>query len=187
MSNGSRRHFTPQQKAEVVRRHLTGKEAVSELASEFQVQPSQIHGWVKLLLDQAEAAFQRQPGNRRGDEAKDRRIAQLERHECLVECRRVGGEGECGSEDRSEPCRVDGRPGLNRGGRFRPHPHCLPAAGRKSSDRVQRIGRQRASSGTRFMGLADQGHPCDAKALQRFEREIARVLAAAIRDAGPVR
>jgi transposase len=78
MSNGSRRHFTPQQKAEIVRRHVVGKEAVSELASEFQVQPSQIHGWIKLLFDQAEAAFQRQPGNRRGDEAKERRIAQLE-------------------------------------------------------------------------------------------------------------
>ncbi len=78
MSEGSRRHFTPQQKAEVVRRHLVGKEAVSDLANEFQIQPSQIHGWVKLVLDQAEAAFLRQPGNRRGDEVKDRRIAQLE-------------------------------------------------------------------------------------------------------------
>jgi len=53
MSNGSRRHFTPQQKAEIVRRHLSGKKAVSDLASEFQIQPSQIHGWVKLVLDQA--------------------------------------------------------------------------------------------------------------------------------------
>jgi len=78
MSEGNRRHFTPQQKAEVVRRHLVSKEAVSDLASEFQIQPSQIHWWVKLVLDQAEAAFQRQPGHRRGDEAKDRRIAQLE-------------------------------------------------------------------------------------------------------------
>jgi transposase-like protein len=78
MRNGTRRHFTPQQKAEIVRRHLVGKEAVSELASEFQVQPSQIHGWVKLVLDQAAAAFQRQPGHRRSDEAKERRIAQLE-------------------------------------------------------------------------------------------------------------
>lgn len=78
MSSGSRRHFTPQQKVEVVRRHLVGKEAVSDLASEFQIQPSQIHGWIKLVLDQAEAAFQRQPGNRRGEEVKDRRIAQLQ-------------------------------------------------------------------------------------------------------------
>jgi transposase-like protein len=78
MGNGTRRHFTPQQKAEIVRRHLVGKEAVSDLANEFQVQPSQIHGWVKLILDQAEAAFQRQPGKRRADEVKERRIAHLE-------------------------------------------------------------------------------------------------------------
>jgi len=57
---------------------VAGKEAICELASEFEVQPSQIHGWVELVLDQAEAAFQRQPGNRRGDEAKDRRIVQLQ-------------------------------------------------------------------------------------------------------------
>jgi transposase-like protein len=78
MSDGSRRHFTAQQKAEIVRRHLAGKEVVSELASEFEVQPSQIHAWVKLVLDQAETAFQRQAGTRRAEEAKQQRIAQLE-------------------------------------------------------------------------------------------------------------
>jgi len=78
MSTVTRRSFTPPQKAEIVRRHLAGKEAVSNLATEFQIQPSQIHTWVKLVLDQAEAAFQRQGGNRRADDGKDRRIAQLE-------------------------------------------------------------------------------------------------------------
>jgi len=78
MNDLSRRHFTPQQKAQIVRRHLLGKVAVSDLAGEFQVQPSQIHGWVKLVLDQAEAAFHRQPGKRRDEGAKDRRMAQLE-------------------------------------------------------------------------------------------------------------
>jgi transposase len=78
MSEGTRRHFTAQQKAEIVRRHLAGKEVVSELASEFEVQPSQIHAWVKLVLDQAETAFQRQAGNRRAEEAKEHRIARLE-------------------------------------------------------------------------------------------------------------
>jgi transposase-like protein len=78
MSIGTRRTFSAQQKAEIVRRHLAGKEAVSDLATEFQIQPSQIHGWVKLVLDQAEGAFQRQPGNRRAEDGKDRRISQLE-------------------------------------------------------------------------------------------------------------
>ncbi len=78
MSSVNRRSFSPQQKAEIVRRHLAGKEAVSNLATEFQVQPSQIHAWVKLVLDQAEAAFRGQGGNRRADDGKDRRISQLE-------------------------------------------------------------------------------------------------------------
>ena len=56
MSTVTRRSFTPQKKAEIVRRHLAGKEAVSNLATEFQIQPSQIHAWVKVVLDQAEAA-----------------------------------------------------------------------------------------------------------------------------------
>lgn len=41
-----RRHFTAEQKAEVVRRHLSGKETVSDLADALGVQPSQIHQWV---------------------------------------------------------------------------------------------------------------------------------------------
>jgi transposase-like protein len=77
MSNGTRRHFTPQQKAEIVRRHFSGKEAISALADELKIQPSQIHGWVKQVLDQAETAF-RKPANRHVEDAKDRRIGLLE-------------------------------------------------------------------------------------------------------------
>lgn len=73
-----RRHFTAQQKAEIVRRHLAGKEAVSDLADEFGVQPSQIHNWINQVLSQAERAFDRPSGNRRLEEAKDRKIAFLE-------------------------------------------------------------------------------------------------------------
>jgi len=50
-SSKPRRHFTPPQKAEIVRRHLSGKEAVSNLADEFGLQPSLIHLWVKAVLD----------------------------------------------------------------------------------------------------------------------------------------
>jgi transposase-like protein len=73
-----RRHFTAQQKAEIVRRHLAGKEAVSDLADEFGVQPSQIHNWINQVLSQAERAFDRPSGNRRQQEAKDQKIAFLE-------------------------------------------------------------------------------------------------------------
>lgn len=75
-----RRHFGDDQKAAIVRRHLADKVPVSDLADEYQIQPSVIYLWVKQLLDQAERAFQ-QPRGKRGRataDAKDRRIAELE-------------------------------------------------------------------------------------------------------------
>ncbi len=74
----TRRQFTTQQKAEIVRRHLAGKEPVSQLADELQVQPSLIHLWVKQVLDQAERAFERSPGHRRDQAAHERRLEQLQ-------------------------------------------------------------------------------------------------------------
>jgi transposase-like protein len=74
----TRRHFTPEQKAEIVRRHVVGKEPVSNLADEFGLQPSLIHGWVNLVMAQAERAFDRPSGKRRKEEAEARKIAHLE-------------------------------------------------------------------------------------------------------------
>jgi transposase len=75
----SRRHFSPEQKAQIVRRHVAGKEPVSDLADEFHVQPTQIHGWVKLVLDRAELAFATTAkAVRRADDGKDKKIAALE-------------------------------------------------------------------------------------------------------------
>ena len=80
MSDSKRRHFTAQQKAQVVRRHLSGKEPVSSLAEELGVQPSQIHAWVNQVLAQAEKAFEKssQNGRERTERAKDQRIEQLQ-------------------------------------------------------------------------------------------------------------
>jgi transposase len=75
----ARRHFTAEQKAGIVRRHLAGKTPVSDLADELKIQPSLIHLWVKQVLDRAETAFaQDKAGGRRRENAKDRRITQLE-------------------------------------------------------------------------------------------------------------
>jgi transposase-like protein len=74
----TRRHFSPEQKATIVRRHLTGKEPVSNLADELGVQPSQIHLWVKQLLDQAERAFQSNGRKRTASNAEQLRLASLE-------------------------------------------------------------------------------------------------------------
>jgi transposase-like protein len=76
--SSKRRHFSAEQKAQVVRRHLAGKEAVSNLADELQIQPSLIHLWVKQVLEQAERAFDKAPGRRAVAEASARRIEHLE-------------------------------------------------------------------------------------------------------------
>lgn len=74
----TRRRFTPEQKAQIVRRHLSGKEAVSALAEELSIQPSQIHAWVSQVLAQADKAFERAAGNGRSEKVRQRRIEQLE-------------------------------------------------------------------------------------------------------------
>jgi len=75
----SRRQFTAEQKAAIVRRHLADKKPVSDLADEYGVQPSQIHTWVAQVLAQAERAFERGPGRRKAQESQEqRKITQLE-------------------------------------------------------------------------------------------------------------
>jgi transposase-like protein len=74
----ARRNFTADQKAQIVRRHLSGKEPVSTLADEFGLQPTQIHTWVNQVLVQAEKAFERSASNGRVENAKDRKIEALQ-------------------------------------------------------------------------------------------------------------
>lgn len=74
----SRRAFTAQQKAEIVRRHLSGKEPVSKLAEEFGLQPGQIHQWVQIVLAQAEQAFDRAARGPTRDKAAAQRDQQRE-------------------------------------------------------------------------------------------------------------
>ena len=77
-----RRSFTAVQKAEIVRRHMKDKVAVSDLADELGIQPSQIHQWVATALGQLEQAFvgtgrsRRSKANR--EDAKQRQIKRLE-------------------------------------------------------------------------------------------------------------
>jgi transposase-like protein len=74
----TRRSFTADQKAQIVRRHLSGKEPVSALADEFGLQPTQIHTWISQVLAQVEKCFERSASNGRVENAKDRKIEQLQ-------------------------------------------------------------------------------------------------------------
>ncbi|HEX3854708.1 MAG TPA: transposase [Polyangiaceae bacterium] len=49
MSKQSRRHFSAEQKAAIVRRHLLDKVPVSDLCDEHKIQPSMLYAWQKAI------------------------------------------------------------------------------------------------------------------------------------------
>ena len=54
----SRRVFTPEQKAAILRRHLGDKVPVSDLCDEYQLAPSLFYLWQKQALEHLTAALQ---------------------------------------------------------------------------------------------------------------------------------
>ena len=82
-SNGktrSRRQFTAEDKATILKRHLADKVAISDLCEEYHIQPSLFYLWQRQALDHLSAAF-RDGRTDRGPKAPDReraRIAALE-------------------------------------------------------------------------------------------------------------
>jgi len=86
------RKFSVEQKADIVRRHLRDKVPVSDLAEEFQLQPSRIHQWVQQALARVELAFSGSPGRpeAKTSDVKDQEIAKLkakllQKHEVISE------------------------------------------------------------------------------------------------------
>jgi len=57
MPRTKRKHYTPEQKAAIVRRHLVDKVPVSQLCEEAGIQPSVFYGWQKQVLENLEAMF----------------------------------------------------------------------------------------------------------------------------------
>jgi len=74
-----RKHFTPEEKVAILRRHLVDDVAVSNLCDEYQIQPTLFYQWQKILFEHGAAAFEQSGKRRKADsDGKDRKIAQLE-------------------------------------------------------------------------------------------------------------
>ena len=58
MSKRKRRTFTPDEKAAILRRHLSDKISVADLCDEYDLQPGVFYEWQRRLLDHAARALE---------------------------------------------------------------------------------------------------------------------------------
>ncbi len=71
-----RKHFTPQEKVSILRRHLVDKVQVSTVCEEAGIQPSLFYQWQKQFFENGAAAFQ--PSARPKIDQAQQRISWLE-------------------------------------------------------------------------------------------------------------
>lgn len=80
-SKRTRRHFSSQDKAAAVKRHLVGGEAVSAICEDLGIAPNLFYRWQKELFDHAEAAFEvkgRGRGANGGSRKLERKVESLQ-------------------------------------------------------------------------------------------------------------
>ena len=72
-----RKHFTPEEKVAILRRHLVDKVPVSELCEELSLRPTVFYRWQKEFFENGAAAFQAK--GRADQQAEQERILYLEK------------------------------------------------------------------------------------------------------------
>ena len=75
MGKRTRRTFTAEEKATILRRHLSDKIPVSDLCEEYKLQPSVFYQWQRQLLDNAARALE---ASRKADRQGKKYEAQIE-------------------------------------------------------------------------------------------------------------
>lgn len=78
MNKQQRRHFSGADKVAILKRHLVEKVPISNLCEEHKLQPSQFYTWLKEFFENGHAAFDNGRKSKAVDDAKDRKIQQLE-------------------------------------------------------------------------------------------------------------
>jgi transposase-like protein len=75
----TRKHYTPEEKVAILRRHLVDDVPVSDLCDQYQLHPTLFYQWQKIFFENGAAAFERVGKRRQAEQdAKDRKIAHLE-------------------------------------------------------------------------------------------------------------
>ena len=81
------RNHSNEQKAQILRRHMVDKVAVSDLCDEYKIQPSVFYGWQRQLVDNLAVALEATSGKRSRQVATQER--ELERKVAALEARLV--------------------------------------------------------------------------------------------------
>jgi transposase len=74
----ARRHFSPQEKVAILKRHLLEKVPVSNLCDEFDLHATQVYTWIKEFFENGHAAFDNGRKSKVEEDANKRKIEQLE-------------------------------------------------------------------------------------------------------------
>jgi len=78
MPKRKRRHFSAEDKAAILRRHLADKVPVGDLCDEYELQPSVFYQWQRQLFDHAAKALEPQRGASKRDQKLKGKIETLE-------------------------------------------------------------------------------------------------------------
>lgn len=73
-----RRSFTPDEKAAILRRHLSDKVSVADLCDEYDLQPSVFYQWQRQLLDHAAKALESPGKAGRREKKLEKQVEALE-------------------------------------------------------------------------------------------------------------
>lgn len=76
-SRRERRHFSAEQKVQIVKQHLVDAVPVSDLCDQHEILPTQFYQWQKQLFEGGAAAFGR-PGKPAGPSPVERKLQQVE-------------------------------------------------------------------------------------------------------------
>ena len=59
MSRKQRKHYTPEEKVLILKKHLVEKVSVSDLCDQYGLHPTVFHRWMKELFENAALVFQK--------------------------------------------------------------------------------------------------------------------------------
>jgi len=76
--NSTRRHFSGPEKVAILKRHLLEKTPVSDLCDELDIAPNLFYRWQQEFFERGHAAFDSDRRSKAVEDAKQRKIAQLE-------------------------------------------------------------------------------------------------------------